>query len=118
MRFASAVLGVLGLVACGGPEPTSPPPKMESAPPPPSPTIEIANTCDKDVTFHFGPQPIAGSGKESTLAPHMTTTIPRGEDPSLYVWLQNKGGIAKVAVTRRMRIVEIGKSCWTLDAHE
>src|SRR5262245_59412157 len=37
--------------------------------------LEIANTCDKDVTFHYGPR-LGEAGKDAVLAPHMTTAIP------------------------------------------
>jgi hypothetical protein len=102
---------------CAAPEPPrSPPAELATPPPRPAATVQVFNTCDKDVVFHYGPLAQEGSGTATTLAANMSTTVPRQPDGTLAVWLVNKGAIAAVSVTPRMTRVDVGKSCWTLDA--
>jgi hypothetical protein len=118
-RASFSSLALAGaLVACAGEPP--PVPSTPTSPPPSAAAktsaVQIYNTCDKDVVFHYGAQAQEGAGTATTLAANMSTTVPRGSDGTLAVWLVNKGAIASVSITPRMQRVDIGKSCWTLDA--
>jgi hypothetical protein len=115
-RTPAALALATMLVGCAAEPPTSPPPELPSPPPQKPATVQVYNTCDKDVVFRYGPQAKEGAGTATTLAASMSTTVPRQPDGTLAVWLENKGAIAQVSVTPRMTRVDIGKSCWTLDA--
>ena len=117
-RFSAVLAGALGtlLAGCAAEPPSSPPPQLQAPPARAPATVQVLNTCDKDVVVHHGPQAQEGAGTATTLAANMSTTVPRQPDGTLAVWLVNKGAIAAVSVTARMTRVEIGKSCWTLDA--
>jgi hypothetical protein len=128
---------LLCVVACGSaPAPPPQPPEQPAAPPapaapsaspepepepPPSrplPAVEILNLCHDVAILAYGDPPnmkdpgrFIGDGGEGKA--------PRERDGTLPVALvDNKGTVlATVVVTRRMKKLEIGRSCRTLYAH-
>jgi hypothetical protein len=139
MLAAMRLILLLALAtACGGTPPpapaASPPPPSANAPPaetaapaqpepPPSrplPDVQILNLCHDVALLAYGTPPnmkedalgrFPGDGGEGKA--------PRERDGTLQVTLVDAKGsvLAEVQVTRRMKKVEIGRSCRTLYAH-
>jgi hypothetical protein len=127
---------LLFLAACGSTPPPPPQPPPEPAPsaatpatasaepepePPPSrplPDVNIINLCHDVALLAYGTPPnmkdlgrFTGDGGEGKA--------PRERDGNLAVALVDDKGtvLATVLVTRRMKKLEIGRSCRTLYAH-
>lgn len=81
-------------------------------------TIEVHNDCDDSVPIFIGEQPKFGSGTKTSMSGNSTTSYPRNGDGTLTLWIidDHENGLASVHVTKRMKKVEIGRSCRTLDA--
>jgi hypothetical protein len=134
MRIALAlVLGSI-VAACGHADPPAASATSSSAPaaPPssePAPAasaepsaaskrpLEIFNGCADVVTIAFGDDPKAAS-KRTIAQSASISDAPRNQDGTQTVSLLDANGapLVKVAVTRHMKRVEVGRSCRTLDA--
>jgi hypothetical protein len=72
------------------------------------------------VTLSFGEDPKAANAGKRTVAANASIDGPRDVDGSATIWLLEQGDkaepLVKVHVTRGMKVVEIGRSCRTLDA--
>lgn len=81
-------------------------------------TIEVHNDCSDSVPIFVGEQPKFGSGTKTSMSGNSTTTYPRNGDGTVTIWIidDHENGLASVHVTKRMKHVEIGRSCRTLDA--
>lgn len=81
-------------------------------------TVELHNDCTDSVPIFIGDKPRFGSGTKVALSADSTTSIPRNGDGTVTIWLidPNDNGLASVHVTKRMKKVEIGRSCRTIDA--
>lgn len=81
-------------------------------------TVEVHNDCTDAVPIFIGDKPKFGSGTKTALGADTTTSVPRNGDGTVTIWIidQNENGLASVHVTKRMKRVEIGRSCRTLDA--
>jgi hypothetical protein len=82
-------------------------------------TIDIHNDCTDSVPLFLGDKPKFGSGTKTSVSSNSTTSFPRNSDGTLTVWIidDQENGLASVHVTKRMKKIEIGRSCRTLDAH-
>ena len=80
------------------------------------PPIDIKNECGDVVGLSFGAE---AHNATMRLGVGGSDKIARDPDGGLSVWLvDEKGfGLAHVAVTKRMKQVEVGRSCRTLYAH-
>ncbi len=130
----------VAFLGCGN-QPPPPPPTAASAaptesakPPEPAPSeatdpsnppapkkqrpLEIHNACHQIVTVVFGEDPAAKGAGSRTIAGDSSIDGPRDDDGNVVVNLLDEKSqpIAKVHVTKRMKKVEIGASCRTLDA--
>lgn len=124
-------IGVLA-AACASP-PNAPPPVVaatiepaqtdpEPAPGPgrtkaPRP-LEIRNDCHEPVIVLYG-NVLGASSPHAVIPGETSSNATRDPDGTLTVWIvdDKDAGLATVQVSRRMRKVEIGKSCRTLYAH-
>ncbi|MEO8799516.1 MAG: hypothetical protein ABI551_16610 [Polyangiaceae bacterium] len=81
-------------------------------------TVEVHNDCTDAVPIFIGDRPRFGSGTKVALSADSTTSVPRNGDGTVTIWLidQNDNGLASVHVTKRMKRVEIGRSCRTIDS--
>jgi len=82
-------------------------------------TIDVHNDCTDSVPLFLGDKPKFGSGTKTSVSSNSTTTFPRNNDGTLTVWIidEQENGLASVHVTKRMKKIEIGRSCRTLDAN-
>jgi hypothetical protein len=82
-------------------------------------TIDIHNDCTDSVSLFLGDKPKFGSGTKTSVSSNSTTSFPRDSDGTLTIWIidAEENGLASVHITKRMKKVEIGRSCRTLDAH-
>ena len=82
-------------------------------------TIDVHNDCTDSVPLFLGDKPKFGSGTKTSVSSNSTTTFPRNSDGTLTVWIidEQENGLASVHVTKRMKKIEIGRSCRTLDAN-
>jgi hypothetical protein len=82
-------------------------------------TIDIHNDCTDSVPLFLGDKPKFGSGTKTSVSSNSTTSFPRDSDGTLTIWIidAEENGLASVHVTKRMKKVEIGRSCRTMDAH-
>jgi hypothetical protein len=94
-----------------------PEPEEPAQPSRPRPPIDIKNDCGDVVGLFYGDPP--KDGPTVRVAAGGTEKGPRNPDGSLVIWIvDEKGfGLANVHVTKRMKRVEIGRSCRTLYAH-
>jgi len=102
-------------------------PPTQIAPPSDSPndtsttplTIEIHNDCSDTVPLFLGEKPKFGSGTKTSIGSNTTASFPRGSDGTVTVWIidEQENGLANVHVTKRMKKIDIGRSCRTLDAN-
>jgi hypothetical protein len=82
-------------------------------------TVDVHNDCTDSVPLFFGEKPKFGNGTKTSISSNTTTTVPRNSDGTLTIWIidDQENGLASVHVTKRMKKVEIGRSCRTLDAN-
>jgi hypothetical protein len=82
-------------------------------------SIEIHSDCSDNVPLFLGETPKFGSGTKTSISPNTTTSFPRNSDGTLTLWIMDdqENGLASVHITKRMKKVEIGRSCRTLDAN-
>jgi hypothetical protein len=82
-------------------------------------TIDIHNDCTDSVPLFLGEKPKFGSGTKTSVSSNSTTSFPRNGDGTLTVWIidDQENGLASVHVSKRMKKIDIGRSCRTLDAH-
>ena len=81
-------------------------------------TIEVHNDCSDSVPIFIGDTPKFGNGTKTSMSGNSTTSYPRNGDGTLTLWIldEHDNGLASVHVTKRMKHVEVGRSCRTLDA--
>ena len=81
-------------------------------------TIEVHNDCSDSVPIFIGDTPKFGNGTKTSMSGNSTTSYPRNGDGTLTLWIidDHENGLASVHITKRMKRVEIGRSCRTLDA--
>ncbi|MEO7111468.1 MAG: hypothetical protein ABI183_13600, partial [Polyangiaceae bacterium] len=82
-------------------------------------TIDVHSDCTDSVPLFLGDKPKFGSGTKTSVSSNSTTSFPRDSDGTLTIWIidDQENGLASVHITKRMKKVEIGRSCRTLDAH-
>jgi len=85
---------------------------------PPQRPLDLANNCPSDVHLYYGEQPGDGKGQAATVHAGATTSVARGADGTVVVWVtDDKGaGLASVHVTKHMRHVRIDATCSKIDA--
>jgi hypothetical protein len=140
MRSSCRWASLFALLAGCASSPPSPPPAPSTPPPPAAPStaasaaqpdpepepkkqlpnVQIVNLCKDVAVLAYGEPPnmkpdalgrFAGDGNEGS--------VPRERDGTLAVTLVDDQGnaLSKVTVSRRMKKLEIGRSCRTLYAH-
>lgn len=79
--------------------------------------LELVNNCQTPVEIAYGPDP-RKPDSTNTVGAGLTVSAPRQTDGSQIVWLRDdqKTPLIKVIVTKRMKRIEVGRSCLTLDA--
>jgi hypothetical protein len=82
-------------------------------------TIEVHSDCTDSVPLFLGDTPKFGNGTKTSVSANTTTSFPRGSDGTVTIWIldDQENGLASVHVTKRMKKVDIGRSCRTLDAN-
>ncbi|MEO8876709.1 MAG: hypothetical protein ABI461_14045 [Polyangiaceae bacterium] len=82
-------------------------------------TVEIHSDCTDSVPLFLGEKPKFGSGTKTSISSNSTTSFPRDSDGTLTVWIidEQENGLASVKVSKRMKRIDIGRSCRTMDAH-
>lgn len=120
VRAASCLVGVALislLVACA----SRPPPADPEAPrrghlEPLSSPVEVHTECATGSPIYLGETPNGQTGTFLTLRGGSTSHLARDAEGNLTVWLvDDKGfGLAHVRVNRKMKRIEIGRSCQTL----
>ncbi len=91
----------------------------EAEPHRPRPPIEVVNLCHDVALLAYGEPPNFKADSLGRFLGDAGGTVARERDGNLAVTLvDDKGSVlAKVFVTRRMKKLEVGRSCRTLYAH-
>ena len=116
LRVASPL--VILLASCAAHAPPADPDAPHGAPhlEPISSPVAVHTECPAGSPIYLGETPNGVTGSFLTLRGGSTSHLARDPQGNLTVWLvDDKGfGLAHVRVTRKMKRVEIGKSCLTL----
>jgi hypothetical protein len=99
--------------AAAEPEPADTEPKRQRPP------VEIVNLCHDVAILAYGAPPNFKAESLGRFMSEATGSAPRERDGTLAVTLVDEKGavLSQVTVSRRMKKLEIGRSCRTLYAH-
>ena len=100
-----------GPTAASGAEPAAPTKAQQRK-------LEITSQCGTPVGFFVGDDPKAGGSGRRSVDPLAKLPVERRRDGTQVVWLldDKQEPLIKVDVNSGMNLIEIGRSCRTLDA--